>query len=604
MKACGAIEATRLQRVFACLSVLAFGVALFDLFTEGVSLSVGPIRLSTREPFRPLIVGVLSETIAIWLWGRTSASAMNWDRTRRWPPRLAAAVVMVTIAMGIHFGDFAAGGADAYGYVSQASLWAAGHVVVPEPLTTLTPPLGESVAPLGYKLARTPGAIVPVYSPGLPMVMAVALRLAGTSAVSLVVPLLGGLAVWLTYVLGARVAGPITGLVAAGLTACSPIFLAQLTQPMSDVPVTAWWLAALALALGESRWMALFAGCASSAALLTRPNLLPLVLIVALLVFRARPRVRRGLLFAVGLVPGCVAVAVINQTLYGSPFTSGYGSVDALFKWSRLGANLGRYPLWLLQSQSAFIYLALVAPLAGLRPADPRTPDFGIRNGTIGWLLLAFCAVLLLCYLFFIPFDEWRFLRFLLPAVPPLLILSSAVGIRLMATLPRTRKAATAFAFCGLLACWYLKKAADLGILTAPGGQDRYVVVGEYVKRVLPQNAVLITVLDSGSVRVYGHRSTVRWDLLPGGDFDHAVAVLQANGYAPYLLLEDWEEPEFRKRFEKTSMLGRLDRLPAVEYAHDHVRVWALGERERIGAGIRTTHESGPPATGAGRPAG
>jgi len=63
--------------------------------------------------------------------------------------------------------------------------------------------------------------------------MALALKGAGPSAVYYVVPILGGLAVWLTYVLGARVDGPITGMIAAVLFAFSPLFIFH-TEPMSE----------------------------------------------------------------------------------------------------------------------------------------------------------------------------------------------------------------------------------------------------------------------------------------------------------------------------------------------------------------------------------
>ena len=51
--------------------------------------------------------------------------------------------------------------------------------------------------------------------------------------------LLGGVAIWATYLMGARVAGPMVGFAAAVLLATSPVFLYQLMAPMRDVPVTA-----------------------------------------------------------------------------------------------------------------------------------------------------------------------------------------------------------------------------------------------------------------------------------------------------------------------------------------------------------------------------
>ena len=124
----------------------------------------------------------------------------------------------------MYFGVSAAGGADSYGYVSEAQLWATGQLVVPDRFAALAPLLGPGVAPLGYRLAQTPGAIVPVYSPGLPLAMAVALKAGGPSAVFYVVPLFGGLAVWLTYMLAEPTFGGRPALMASVLLAASPLF--------------------------------------------------------------------------------------------------------------------------------------------------------------------------------------------------------------------------------------------------------------------------------------------------------------------------------------------------------------------------------------------
>ena len=47
------------------------------------------------------------------------------------------------------------------------------------------------------------------------------------------------------------------------------------------------------------------------------------------------------------------------------------------------------------------------------------------------WLALAFVAAVFLSYLFYVPWerDNWGYVRFLLPAYPPLLVLSVAVAL-------------------------------------------------------------------------------------------------------------------------------------------------------------------------------
>src|SRR5205807_2825761 len=122
---------------------------------------------------------------------------------------------------------------------------------------------------------------VPTYPAGLPLVMGAFQRVAGPGAVFYVVPLLGALAVWMTARLGAIVDRPLTGALAAMLLASSPTFVRQVIQPVSDVPAAAWWTLCLALAGRTTAVAALVAGAAAAFAILTRPNLVALVAIVA-----------------------------------------------------------------------------------------------------------------------------------------------------------------------------------------------------------------------------------------------------------------------------------------------------------------------------------
>ena len=106
----------------------------------------------------------------------------------------------------------------------------------------------------------------------------------------------------------------------------------------------------------------------------------------------------------------------INQYLYGSPFRFGYEPVDVLYQLANAGPNLDRYPRWLLETQTPFILLALVAPFfAGAR--RQRSPLFAVDRVV---LLLSVAAVVWLSYLFYLPFgrDEWTYLRFLLARLP------------------------------------------------------------------------------------------------------------------------------------------------------------------------------------------
>jgi hypothetical protein len=84
------------------------------------------------------------------------------------------------------------------------------------------------------------------------------------------------------------------------------------------------------------------------------------------------------------------------------------------------------------------------------------------------------------------------------------------------------------------------------------------------VKVLTPPNAVILAAQHSGSVRYYANRITLRYDFLAPEGLDAALRELREKGYRPYIVLEDWEEVNFRKRFGAASRVGRLDWRPLV----------------------------------------
>jgi len=568
------VKTTRkIQLVLLVIGLGGLAVAAWDVWMGGFHLSVLGVRVSSREAYKPFRAGMLAVIAAIWLNDReASPDESSWRRLPRWAPWIVAAAAVVSMAMAIRFGIFVAGGADSYGYVSQASLWAEGRLVTPDPLADVEPVLGMASPPLGYRLARTPGAIVPIYAPGLPMAMAVALKIAGPTAVYYVVPILGALAVWLTYVLGARVDQPVTGMIAAVLFAFSPLFIFHTLEPMSDVPVTAWWLLAWVLAISPARSAALGAGLAVSAAVLTRPNLVPLAIVLAAVVAANRPLLPRLALFAAGSIPGCLIVAAINAYLYGSPLEPGYGPLASAYVWDRWRENLRRYGGWMIDLNSPGVLLAFLAPL--------------VTRVRFALAMLAFFALLLASYVFYLVFDTWPFLRFLLPAFPLLFVLASAVVMRGLDYVPIALRTSAVFLLCVLMPIWFVAKADRLTVFDIQRAEHRYRAVGEEIGRTLPANAIVVTQIQSGSVRLYGGRMTARWDFIEAARFDGTIEALRQAGYEPYLLLEDWEIPLFRTYVTGASQYADLEWPPAIEYKDiSRVSVYRLADRARYHAG-------------------
>lgn len=572
-----------LQLILVLIAIVALPVAAWDLAAGGFYFRPFGIRISSWETYKPFRIGMAALVIAIALrdW-RSGPAAATWNVAKRWGSWIAGAAAIASLIVAVHYGIFVAGGSDAHGYVSQAALWARGHLSAPDPLAAVVPALGPITAPLGYLMSSTPGQIVPSYPAGYPLTMALATSIGGPTAAYFVVPLFGALAVWLTFLLGARIADARAGFLAAILLACSPIFLFQSLEPMNDVPATAWWLLAWVLVLAEGGGAAVAGGLAVSAAVLTRPNLVPLAFVLAAATMLKAPRWQRGAQFAAGLVPGCLAVAALNAYWYGSPLASGYGTLDLLYAWSRAQPNLRHYWSWLIELESAIVVMAFAGPLAArAKPAAAA--------------MLAFCVALLACYLPYFTYDSWPFLRFLLPGIPLLLVLASAAIVWLIERLPIAARGAILLLFCTQLPIWYLRTADGLHVFDIQQSEHRYQAVGEYLGAALPANAVVLTVIQSGSVRTYGQRPTLRWDLIEPDRFDQALDTLRGAGYEPYLLLEDWEDDIFRARFATTSVAGNGDWQPAFEYYGPiSVRVLRAGDRAAYFSGRRALPRAVP----------
>jgi hypothetical protein len=605
----------RLARVRRTAIVLASTVALWAplvVLTGGFGFRIGSLSISSRRPHNAVVIALVlaaaawliapagQRTAAIrtdvaWLAGllrtRTRAAWLGWRRREtaliaRASSRAAAGaalvVAVVIIAVGFREGAHVAAASDAWGYVSEADLWARGNLRVEQPLMReLTREIpAEALAPLAYRPSIDRTTIVPVVAPGLPMLMALFQIGGGRDAVFVVVPLMAGLAVWAAALIGTRLAGPWIGVATAILLATSPSFLFQLTSsPMSDIPAAAWWAVSLGALLGNGRGAPLVSGLAAGAAILTRPNLAPLAAIPAAHLLlnawrstfalrasverrRRRDGITRLVLFLAGVIPAGLVTAWVNTYWYGSPLASGYGALDEIFAWTHVATNLERYPRWLLESQTPLVLLAFAAPWI-----VPRRSD--------AWRLIGFVGGVLACYLAYVPFDAWWFLRFLLPGFPPLLALTAAAIAGLAVRLPAGLCVAAAAAAVGG-AAWHGVTYAEAHATFTSEGERKYAVAGEYVAEHLPQQAVLLAIQHSGSARYYSGRVTIRWDWVPPDKLQWMLGELRRLGHAPYALIEDWEVRAIRERFPGHPALGRFDRPPLVELPLGHVRIYDL----------------------------
>ncbi len=583
----------------ATVAVVALVTAAVLAWGDGLNVRVAGIRLTANDPWRPLAVGLVSVMAAIALAGsRASIASLRRaaNTTVAAPTHVVAALALAVALVSLAFNSWTASGPDSFAYVSQAALWREGRLALAAPLAA-TAPWPEAVttfAPFGYRAA--PGgaaALVPITSPGLPLVMAGLQTVFGHAAAFVVTPACGALLVLLTFAIGRRVHSPAAGLVAAWLAATSPAVLFMLMWPMTDVPAAACTALLTWCLLRRTATSAFAAGLTASMALLLRPNLLLVVvaaglwLVVDALWWRtlragrddtaspsSGPRertmvhdavdLRRVLMFALACLPGAVALAWINTRWYGTAIASGYGSASSLLSIDRVGVNARQYTTWLLQSSPLVaLGLILVAWWSARAGALPRSTAllFGAIAAAVGGL-----------YLIYEPYSAWWYLRFLLPLWP---VACVAAGVGLVEVASRHRAALGAVTLvtlaAGVAGVWF---ARTHDVFLIGERERRYADIAHLVDTMTDPRGVIITAEHAGTIRYYAGRETIRWEMLDAAWLDRTVAWLASQGRHPYVLIEDWEQPAFQGKFAAENRLGTLHYAAVFAWQSRRVPGW------------------------------
>jgi hypothetical protein len=397
------------------------------------------------------------------------------------------------------------------------------------------------------------------------MTIAALQHIIGVSGPYLVEPILGALTIWLTFTLARRCGSARTAALAAAMMAASSTLALQLMVSHErracngvvaagrriDDRGTA--VETLRLGAGQRRgrphqaqsnragWglaaYALWSGMRES---------------------EGRRAVVHVALYVCGIIPGMLILGIVNQALYGSPLESGYGDFTVLYSVANFPGNVWRYPLWLIRLETPVVALALVAPLV-----LERFHIDGAAVRLIG-LGLTIAAVVFLSYVFYLPVADQSFARFMLPVLPYLLACASLVTVRLVRVLPSDLAHVILLAMMVGLPVLQVQKSRDVGAYNQAQAQHRALTVARYVECSLPERSVLISLQHSGSVRQYADRLSLRYDWLDPAWLDRAIATLRKRGYAPVILLEEWEEAPFKARFA-SQIHGKLDWPPRAQ---------------------------------------
>ena len=89
--------------------------------------------------------------------------------------------------------------------------------------------------------------------------------------------------------------------------------------------------------------------------------------------------------------------------------------------------------------------------------------------------------------------------------------------------------------------------------------EQRYVRAAGRAAELTPAGAVLFSSQHSGSLRYYADRMTLRYDLLAEGHLDSAIRELKGLGRPSFLVIDEWERADFRRRFAGRNRAGGLE---------------------------------------------
>ena len=546
-------------------------LAVIVAVSGGFRTTVGGLRISARSPL-PIAFLALTNGV-MWLTAARRHRAVAADLEAAWrgieqnSRRIVLAIAILAALVAATFSTRSAAGADASGYISEAAMLGSGRLFHVDDLADVAR-TGDPylTSPLGWRPAPSEGRQSPTYPPGLPLLMALPHAIAGAKGAATLVTLAAAIAVIATGTLAAQLGGGIAAVLAALMLAFTPVFVFQSIQPMSDVPVTAAWMVCLCFAVRTDRRAAACAGLGCALAILIRPNLAPLAIVPFLL---ARNRIA----FSIPVVIAGIGLASLQWLWYGSPLRSGYGSAEELFSAANIAGNLPRYFNWLIAT-APILFLAVFG-------------FWRLRRERIARAALAFVAMVIGAYLIYAVFDDWSYLRFLLPAMAVLAVFSAIELAAWIGRWPVAYRAPILFALALLVTGHAILVARSLDTFRLADQLRRVAVVGDYINADVPPSAVILAGEQSGSMRYYADRSILRWEAATPEVLAAATATLEQSRRPVYIVLDAWENEPFRAKFGALPA-GALDWPPILEAGTSHrTRLWKLSDRERFQRGER-----------------
>ncbi|MCX6556119.1 MAG: hypothetical protein NTW95_01595 [Candidatus Aminicenantes bacterium] len=381
------------------------------------------------------------------------------------------------------------GAADWYGYYAESLLFRQGQLTMK---TAYPPAQYPAFAPLGFYVAGD--KIIPQYPPGFPLLMA----LFGLMGLEFYVNALAGvLTVLLLYLILRNSVSRGMALLFASLWAFLPIAMYISVRIMSDLVATLFILIAY---YSFTRNKIFWSGVAFSYAVVVRPISVLFFIIFLPLLFKKKKFWH--FCFSAGIIG--FLYGLYNWAVFGKPWMTGYQGVADELTGTVFFHHFVYYGKTILILMTP---LLLIPALLALMRRKPRSLFYFSWLGSF-WLFYSFWKS---------GADSWWYLRFLLPGLPALFILS-AIGMQdiraqLLAWKPRWQKLPQAAAFLILLLLLpYFIAFSDRNWVFSADKGEMYYQATKKMQSLVPPDALVGGIETSGPIRLYAGMESFRWD--------------------------------------------------------------------------------------------
>ncbi len=456
-----------------------------------------------------------------------------------WVVLFAFIGVLITVASIIwQFGKPVAEGSDASGYIHNSKLLLEGKITTDiRPIENL--PLDavrlNIYQPLGFVVDKEAVSMKPTYSFGVSIVFAFFQLFSSTDIGVLLALVFIGCSGPLGMLFLSRELGleKHWSYASACIFALSPLYLYRSMLAASDA-----WSACLAIyctffALVAHRRAvyAILLGVCFSLAMLTRmPNFLILLPVGVAFCFRLREQRWWWAVFLGGL-PGILLLFWINNTLWGSPFSSGYANIWRLFKFEYFGMTMEHFAKWLTVLHTPVITLGFVASIF-LTKKSPK----------VVLLIWSWVIAFVVFYAFYYHSHQtWWFMRFILPALPPM-ILGAMFFLRYLSTRfgPSWMPVGVSLV-AGAFVCFSEVAEYKGKISFTPRGRNSYLEVVEWVENNAKPGDVFLTMQNSGTLFYYTDHPIIRYNHLKENDWERVKTHMKTSPVTLYAALFEFE---------------------------------------------------------------